>query len=403
MDIAICVIAYDRIESLKRVLRHINKATYSQSSKLYISIDHSDNKYVEKYAQDFHWEHGEKEIILHETKLGLRQHILSCGELLHRHEALIVLEDDIVVSPDFFNYAQVTVNKFHEDESIAGISLYSFPITYHSLQPFTPLPSDSDIYLMQNAQSWGQVWMRKQWFNFKEWYNQNKDDFNELPYLPKSICNWPESSWLKYHTRYCIEKNKFFIYPYHSRSTCFADIGEHTSQTTSIYQTPLLDSPCKTFRLTPTVKYNCYFENILIPTWLNIPAIDICIDFYCDNGNREKKRYWLTPQYLPYKIIKSFGLRMKPYELNIKYNIHGNDLFLYDTMINANITNNEDNSATLHFYLYKTHKNLVPTQEEILYSKFGRYTNLFTFEMLIIAKTRKYWHKITNIIKLYTS
>lgn len=26
-----------------------------------------------------------------------------------------------------------------------------------------------------------------------------------------SICNWPKSSWLKYHTKYCIERDRYFV------------------------------------------------------------------------------------------------------------------------------------------------------------------------------------------------
>ena len=34
-----------------------------------------------------------------------------------------------------------------------------------------------------------------------------------------------------------------------------------------------------------------------------------------------------------YKIIRSYALCMRPIELNVKYNLEGNGLFLYDTTI----------------------------------------------------------------------
>lgn len=36
---------------------------------------------------------------------------------------------------------------------------------------------------------------------------------------------------------------------------------------------------------------------------------------------------------LPYKIIKSYGLEMRPPELNYYFNVEGNDLFLYDISV----------------------------------------------------------------------
>ena len=395
MDIAICIIAYNRTESLKRTLNFINQATFSRKTKLYISIDHSDSTDVEIFAKDFQWKYGEKEIILHKTKLGLRKHILSCGNILNNHDALIVLEDDIVVSPDFYNYAQATVNKYHDDDNIAGISLYNFPISYHSNQPFSPQLSDSDIYLMQNAQSWGQVWMRKQWKDFYNWYLVNNDEFEELPHLPKSICSWPKNSWLKYHTRYCIEENKFFVYPYKARSTCFADVGEHTNNSTSIYQIPILTSLCNTYNLAPNVKYDSFFENISIYTWLNLKETDICIDFYGDKGNREKRRFWLTRQQQPYKVIKSYGLRMKPYEMNIKYNIKGNDLFLYDTQTHRDFIYDNECKRRQHLYIYNVDLK-ISSQHETLYPFFGCLTKYVILGIYILSKTRSLWYKIRH-------
>jgi hypothetical protein len=35
-------------------------------------------------------------------------------------------------------------------------------------------------------------------------------------------------------------------------------------------------------------------------------------------------------EFLPYKIIKSWGLNFRPHELNIILNSEGNDIFLYE-------------------------------------------------------------------------
>lgn len=331
MKIAICIIAYNRIDSLKRVLSSLEKGHYSESVPLIISIDKSNTTQVEEFAQQYTWKQGNKVIITHAENLGLRKHVLKCGDLLEEYDALIVLEDDISVAPSFYYYAKQCVEKYADNNDIAGISLYNFPLNYQNLLPFQPLHSDSDVYLMQCAQSWGQVWMKKQWFDFKKWYEQNSNEFNELPHLPKTICSWPKSSWLKYHTRYCIEKEKYFVYPYISLSTNNADIGTHYSQKTTFFQAALLYGNKSVYKLNPTIYYDGFFENETLYKIIGIQKEDLCIDFYNEKRNRLKKRYWLTREHLPYKILKAFSLSLKPYEWNIINNINGHELYLYDT------------------------------------------------------------------------
>ena len=76
-------------------------------------------------------------------------------------------------------------------ESVCIISL----LVYTKL-PFKPVKSEYDVFMMNCAQSWGQVWMKNQWRKFKEWYEKNSEEFNK-PDLPQSINSWPKSSWLK--------------------------------------------------------------------------------------------------------------------------------------------------------------------------------------------------------------
>ena len=331
MKIAICIVSYNRPDSVKRVLSSIERGFYNEDKvDLFISIDYSGDNAVQKVAEKFEWNHGDKCIISHKENLGLRRHILSCGDLVYDYDGLIVLEDDVFVAPSFYLYAKATIDKYRLDDRIAGISLYSFHLNYHNWLPFIPLSSDSDVYLMQNAQSWGQVWMPRQWKSFKEWYEQNSDDFPLMPHLPRSICSW-KKSWLKYHTRYCIETNKYFIYPYISLSTCFSDTGEHTQFSSTLIQVPLCSPEKRTFVLNPTVCYDAFFENLGLLKVLGLKSKEVCIDLYGEKMNRTQCRYWLTPKIHNFKIIETYGLQMKPIELNVMTSIPGNTIFLYDT------------------------------------------------------------------------
>lgn len=331
MNYAICIVAYNRLNSVKRLLRCLEHAYYTQPVDLVLSIDKSDSTEIEDYAKTYSWKYGQLQIITHEQNLGLRKHVISCGRFLEKYDAIVVLEDDITVAESFMDYVISCVEKFHDDDSIAGISLYSFQTNYQTRLPFIPLQCDSDIYLMKCAQSWGQVWMRKQWQDFMRWYEINKEEFHLQPHLPSAICRWSAKSWLKYHTRYCIEQNKYFVYPYVSLSTNNSDVGTHVTESSTLFQVPLLfGRKCK-YHLNTSIKYDGFFENENLAEVLGVPNDQLCVDFYGEKKNREKRRYYLTRQTCPYKLLNSYSLSYKPYETNIFQELYGNDLFLYDT------------------------------------------------------------------------
>lgn len=334
LNIAVCVIAYNRTECLNKVLRSLQNAVYNIPVTLIISIDKSNNDSVKKFADGFEWNHGEKVVIQHKINLGLKQHVLTCGGYTKDYDAVVVLEDDITVSPYYLEYVIQCYNKYKDDSRIAGISLYNFPRAYVTLLPFNPVMSDYDVFMMNCAMSWGQVWTKDKWDEFMAWYNENNEDFN-LPHLPYNINHWGKKSWLKYHTRYCIETNKYFIYPYQSLSTNNDDQGTHnTSRKTTHIQSQQCCLEKKNWRLPGVeeciVKYDGFFEPKFLSSYLNVPENELCIDFY---GNKKgiKKRYRLTREAMPYKILRSYALLNKPYEANVILNEPGDDIFLYDT------------------------------------------------------------------------
>lgn len=355
MKIAICVVCYNRPNSLKRILSSLEKAYYEESATLIISIDKSDTKAVEDLAERYIWPYGELRVVKHSENLGLRKHILSIGDYLNEFEAVIVLEDDIFVAPSFYLYAKACVEKFYDNPEIAGISLFNFPLDYQCGLPFMPMYSDSDVFFVKSAVSWGQVWMRNQWFAFKTWYETHNEEFSMLPHLPESVCAWKHTSWLKYHIRYCIEQDKKFVYPYASYSTCFCDVGTHAVKKQTHTQSMMMFGEKRVFKLNPTITYDGFFEAVAIYKHLNLSEEELCIDLFGQKKNRMNRRYWLTRQQLPYHIVRSFGLDFKPWEMNVLQNLEGHEIFLYDTTINSSAPSYKNNRINADFYLYRTY------------------------------------------------
>ncbi|WP_019837358.1 glycosyltransferase family 2 protein [Acinetobacter towneri] len=327
-NIAIVVITYNRLHSLKRLIDSLLKATYDESVNLIISIDRSDIfEQMYDYASKIVWIYGEIEIKVAEKRLGLKKHVMQCGELLNQYEHIVVLEDDLYVSPGFYQYTKEMISKYANNENIAGISLYNYPRNQYANLPFTPQLDQYDVYFMKIASSWGQVWSRQKWAKFLEWSNINPS-IDEL-HIPKHIKLWGGKSWLKHHHAYCAVENKYFVYPRMALSTNFSEPGEHASLD-STYQVELL-SDVKSNYKTPNsvddaIRYDEFFENENIKK--DIPFNNLTIDLYGKKYIYE--RYVLTTKHLNKKIIKSYALRMKPWEVNVTHNIEGSDFFLYD-------------------------------------------------------------------------
>ncbi len=241
-NIPIVVVAYNRPDSLMRLLDSLGNAVYQHKTRLIISIDKSDHESIGEIAEGFDWKHGEKEIIRHKKHLGLRNHILSAGDLSLEADGVIILEDDLYVSPFFYDYSVKAFEYYQNEKNIAGVSLYAHNYNETARLPFTPLLDDSDVFFMQIPSSWGQCWSKNQWSEFKSWFEKNKDkepDANTG--LPSNALTWPESSWKKYFFWYMINTNKFFAYPRYSLSSNFGDPGTHYKEKELFLQTPLLN------------------------------------------------------------------------------------------------------------------------------------------------------------------
>lgn len=353
-NIAIVAVAYNRVDSLSRLLKSLDLAYYDENVTLVISVDKSNTDIVEHFADNYEWKHGEKIVDKHEKNLGLRTHMMSLGKWFDRFDAIVVLEDDIVVSPNFYSYTKQTVEKYHSCQNIAGISLYGFSINYQIGLPFQPVKDKHDIYFMNCAMSWGEVWMRDSWKKFYAWYLEHQD-FPMMKHLPRSICSWNQKSWLKYHTRYCIEQNKYFVHPYTSLSTNFGDAGEHSDGTSNtIYQVPMQCGNKTSFLLpdfdSKATYYDGFFENIELYEVLGYKPDELCIDLQGEWHNRLNRRYWLTTEVGDYKIVRSFGLNYRPIDLNVLNNNEGKQIFLYDTSVAAKNPNKKNRKSFLYRY-----------------------------------------------------
>ena len=354
---AAVVIGYNRIPGMLRLLESLENADYGDDElTLIISLDNCGSSEPEEAANAFVWSHGKKIVRTFPERQGLRNHILSCGEFLNEYDAIAVLEDDIIVSPGYYQYMKQAVECYKENIDIAGISLYSHKMNVNIDLPFVPEPDGYDVFFMQFAQSWGQIWMKEQWFAFRDWYYAHAEEPIEADNVPAFVANWPKTSWLKYHIKYCIAENKYFVYPYQALTTCFSDAGEHFKETNTVYQIPLVRKAVKSYQFCEQIKagvcYDAFFERQGLGKYLGIEEQELCTDIYGIKENKEGKRYWLTREAKNYQILKKFDLCMSPHECNVIYGIEGECIFLYDTFVEKAVSKNikNKNYLTVSYY-----------------------------------------------------
>lgn len=328
--IPLVVIGYNRPGALDRLLNSLLRAIFPSEVELIISIDGGGGEEVIHLARSFQWPFGAKRLILHEQNLGLRNHVLSCGDLALDYDAIIVLEDDLAVSPEFYHYALQAFAFYRDEPNVAGISLYHHAYNESAQFPFIPLADGSDVYFLQYASSWGQMWTRDHWQGFSSWYNaldpEHPPDWSSLPW---NIQMWPKNSWKKYYLRYLAEHGLYFVYPRVSLTTVFSDAGTNIRYRETFLQVPLnYGSPqyrFKPFNDSGAV-YDTWCEIIpdrLRLRWKDAPGEAFDVDLYGMKFNNQLKhgkvvssRECRSPEF-------SAGREMKPHEENLVMNVPG--------------------------------------------------------------------------------
>lgn len=359
---AIVSVGYNRLKSQGRMLESVKKADYTSYSNvpLVISIDCSGDEELYAYAREFEWPYGDKYVIVREKRMGLKEHILACGDLTQYFKGIILLEDDLYVAKDFYNYTVQMDNAYGDCEKVASIALYSNEMNGFCWLPMARLRNEADVFADQSICSWGEFWNTRMWSEFREWLGKNDILWEELD-MPHQIKDWTKA-WSKFFYAYMIKNDKYSIYPYTALSTNFSDAGEHGGANNTIVQVSLQQG-IKQYATLPfdkLVKYDVYSNNIGLAEALGYNLDEICLDLYGIRPNEFNKRFYLTVRRLPYKVVKSFGLYMRPQELNVFENIPGDGVFLYDTTEKAPKPNGKGIQNRLLYYLHGYSYKLLP-------------------------------------------
>ena len=319
----IVAITYNRATSLSRLLESLSNSDYSDCGEvnLIISIDFSGQDEVALVAEKFQWPFGDKTIIKHKENLGLRKHVLTCGDLTVKYGAVIILEDDLLVSPAFYQFAKRALDFYKSNPKVGGISLYHYQHNESTELPFEIICNGYDAYFMQVPSSWGQLWTKEQWSKFRIWHDTGQV-IDDKDFLPDNVKAWPESSWKKYFWKYLVHEQLYFVYPSISYTTNTGAVGAHHDEITALHQSSLSlkmkDYRFPNFDETLNI-YDSFFE-ITSPKfdWLkSLKLQHIEMDIYGSKKLKVIKSPFLLSSKQCNNPIASYNIEFFPINLNL--------------------------------------------------------------------------------------
>jgi glycosyltransferase involved in cell wall biosynthesis len=329
----IVVIAYNRPESLKRLLRSLTTTHLPDNNvkvRLVISIDGGGDAKTIEVARGFLWAYGDKMVIERDQNLGLKEHVLQCGDMSQDYGSVILLEDDLVVSPAFYDFSCQTLGHYTADRRIAGISLYSQRLNETAGCFFEPINNGYSVFLSRMPSSCGQAFTSNQWRFFREWL-KNRMTLSDSPEIPKNIRGWPKSSWKKYFCDYMVCSKKWFVYPYISYTTNFGDIGCHYARKSTIMQVELITNSSSF--VFPTVKdaikYDLYWE-LEMEGFVSGRKSKVLWDLYGTKTCLDSDYIVSCRDLVGYRKIQGFALDLRPVQLNYFMENEGTDFWLQE-------------------------------------------------------------------------
>lgn len=81
--------------------------------------------------------------------IGLAQSVISgVTEIINKYGKAIILEDDLILHPNFLNYMDQGLEKFKDDKRILSVYGYGLKIK-------KPKGYQGDVYLARRSSSWG--------------------------------------------------------------------------------------------------------------------------------------------------------------------------------------------------------------------------------------------------------
>lgn len=187
----VAVFAYNRLDKITKCIEKLEQCEFASDTEVYIFADGSKGEKDKAAVEAVHeWVHryestskafGTVKAEIKEKNAGLANSIIGgVTKLLDIYGKVIVIEDDLLVSPDFLQYMNDGLDFYEKDDSIWEIASYGYALK--SLKKY-----DHDVYVSYRASSWGWATWKDRWETV-DWKVSDYDKLTASKELQDKFC-----------------------------------------------------------------------------------------------------------------------------------------------------------------------------------------------------------------------
>lgn len=172
----IVLFTYKRLDTLKLTVQALQSNFLAEDSELYIFSDAArgdvDQKAVDDVRAYLQSIEGFKTITIYESEYnkGLATSIIEgVSQVLQIHEDVIVLEDDLITTPNFLDFMNQSLVQFQAEKTVFSVSGFSFNLQIEDKYIY-------DTYFLNRGWSWGWATWRNRW-DKTDWEIKDYNEF----------------------------------------------------------------------------------------------------------------------------------------------------------------------------------------------------------------------------------
>ena len=229
VDLRIVVLVYKRASSLKRLMGSLNYALYDGDKVIVeVWIDRSKIGVIDdetfQTATNFTFRHGRYFVNCHSAHVGIfGQWLYAWKSEPNSSEIVLILEDDLTVSPYFYRWLKLVHKKYDGAENINGYTLQGVSIKHSGESGMIDVSKDNTVYLYPVIGTWGFSPNKRNWYKFIEWFSNTFPNDNFHPLVPGNVVtDWyrtflksgqSETMWSIWHIYYAWMCQEYTVYP----------------------------------------------------------------------------------------------------------------------------------------------------------------------------------------------
>ena len=271
----ILLFTYKRLETLKQTVEALGQNELASESDLFIFSDgakkENDKETIQEVREYIKTIKGFKSVTISESKTnrGLANSIIAgVNTVLELHDKAIVLEDDLLTTPNFLNFMNCCLHHYSDDKKVFSVSGFSFDFKKDNT-------SENDAYFLNRSWSWGWATWKDRWegidWEVKDYESFRRDrkarhefakagsDVNKMldAQMQEKLDSWA-IRWI-YHQ---FKINGLTVYPLLSKvsNTGFDANATHTKGSQKRYLPNLDDGTTSHFNLPSDIRIDRFYQ-----------------------------------------------------------------------------------------------------------------------------------------------